>query len=182
MKPTLRNRLLLWGGVVIVLVLDQLTKAWVVKTLPFGIPTNPWPGLKPILSFTYVTNTGVVFGLFPQLGEIFKFLSIVVIVGIVFFQRTLPPEDWVTYMALGLQIGGALGNLTDRLFRGAVVDFLDVNFWPFERWAIFNIADSSIVVGVTILIINMLWLEQRNALALQQNARETWEEETSLNG
>lgn len=165
MKPKLRNALLLWGSVVSVLIIDQLTKFWVVRTLPFGAVSDPiFPGLRPVLSFTYITNTGVAFGLFPNLGDFFKILSVIVVVGILFFQRTLPPEDWGTRLALGLQVGGALGNFVDRIFRGSVVDFLDLNFWPLEGWPVFNVADSAVVVGVVVLLANTLWLERQEAL------------------
>jgi len=180
MKLVFRNRLLLWGGAALILTADQISKVWVVQNLPFGSPFDPIPWLRPLLSFTYVTNTGVAFGLFPQLGDVFTFLAAAVIVAILLFQRSLPPEDWATHLALGLQVGGALGNLLDRIFRGSVVDFLDVNFWPFAQWPVFNFADSAIVVGVGILLLNTLWLEQQASATqvLSENARE----EASTNG
>jgi signal peptidase II len=182
MKPTLRSRLLLWGSAAVVVLADQISKVWVAHTLPFGVPSNPLPWLRPILSFTYITNTGVAFGLFPQAGDFFKVLSAAVIVGIFLFQRSLPPQDWVTHLALGLQVGGALGNLVDRFVRGSVVDFLDVNFWPFKRWAVFNLADSAIVVGVFILLLNAMWQERQAALASDPTPNEALSEEIASNG
>ncbi len=182
MKPALRSRLLLWGSAVVVVLADQVSKVWVTQALPFGIPTDLFPWLRPILSFTYITNTGVAFGLFPQAGDFFKFLSAAVIVGIFLFQRSLPPQDWVTHLALGLQVGGALGNLVDRFVRGSVVDFLDVNFWPFKRWAVFNLADSAIVVGVFILLLNAMWQERQAALVSNPSPQEVLSEEITSNG
>lgn len=148
-----RGRLLLWGGAAAILAVDQLVKAWVVATLPFGVPVAYFAWLKPVLSFTYITNTGVAFGLFPQLGDFFTILALVVVAAMVFFQRSIPPDDWLLHIALGFQVGGALGNLADRLFRGSVVDFLDFNFWPLQNWAVFNLADAAIVSGVSLLVL-----------------------------
>jgi len=160
MKYSSHTPFLLWGGAAFVLGVDQLSKSWVVENLPEHVPVDVFPWLRSVLSFTRLTNTGVAFGLFPQFGSFFTVLAAVVIVAILFFYRTLEVEDWLTHLALGLQIGGALGNLVDRLFRGSVVDFLDVNFWPFENFPVFNLADSAIVVGVALLLIST-WLQDR---------------------
>lgn len=135
-----------------VLAADQLSKFWVVQNLPEQVPVDVFPWLRPVLSLTYLNNTGVAFGLFPQFGDFFTILAAVVVAAIIFFYRTLDSDDWLTQLALGLQIGGALGNLADRLCRGSVVDFLDVNFWPLQAWPVFNLADASIVVGVILLL------------------------------
>jgi signal peptidase II len=75
------------------------------------------------------------------------------------------------HVALGLQLGGASGNLIDRLrFGGSVLDFIDLNFWPLRRWPVFNVADSSIVVGVTLLTLLMLWAEWREERASRELA------------
>jgi len=144
MSVTVRSRLLVWGGAALVVVLDQLSKAWVVRHLPVYAPVDWIPQLSPLLSFTFVKNTGVAFGLFPQLGGIFTVLSAIVILSIMIFQRAIAGTDLWIYGGLGLVTGGALGNLIDRLTRGYVVDFIDVNFWPLHEWPIFNLADSAI--------------------------------------
>ncbi|MGC9348929.1 MAG: signal peptidase II [Anaerolineae bacterium] len=153
------SQLLFYGGAVIVLILDQLTKAWVVANLPLYRPVDLFPWLAPVLSFTSVENTGVAFGLFPGLGLLFTVLSLVVVAGIFIFFRTLPASDLWVHMSLGLVTGGALGNVLDRFLRGYVVDFIDVNFWPFATWPVFNLADSAIVVGVFILLIDSYFAE-----------------------
>ncbi len=160
MSSVPRSRLLLFGCAAFVLLADQLSKAWVVANLPLQFSVDVIPWLSPILSFTYLTNTGVAFGLFPQFGDLFTILAVVVVGAILIFQRSLPPEDWLLHLALGLQVGGALGNLVDRLFRGSVVDFIDVNFWPFQNWPVFNLADSAIVVGVALLMLSS-WLDHK---------------------
>jgi signal peptidase II len=151
------RHLLFYGAIVIVLLLDQLSKAWVVANLPLYRPTDVFPWLAPVLSFTSIRNTGVAFGLFQGLGRFFSFFSFLVLVGIFLFRRTLTATDLWVHLSLGMVVGGAVGNnIVDRLFRGYVVDFLDVNFWPLRRWPVFNIADSAIVVGVIFLLIDSL--------------------------
>ncbi|HOU14857.1 MAG TPA: signal peptidase II [Anaerolineae bacterium] len=164
MKPTVRSRLLFFGGVVLVVILDQLSKFWIVQNVPVYTPVNFFPRLAPILSFTFVQNTGVAFGLLPGLGHIFKVLSAVVVVGIMIFHRSIAGMDLWINSALGLVAGGALGNLLDRLTRGFVVDFLDVNFWPLREWPVFNLADSAIVVGVAILLLDAFLTSEKPAV------------------
>ncbi len=165
MKPAVRSRLLLLGGAALVLLADQLSKQWVVHTLPEYTTVDVIPWLKPILSFTYVHNTGVAFGLFPQLGGVFTLLSAAVIVALLIFYRTIPVDELWIHLALGLMTGGALGNLLDRLLRGSVVDFLDFNFWPLQSWPIFNVADSAVVVGTTILVLDSLFAMKEESRA-----------------
>ena len=164
MSVRVRSRLLLWGGAALVVALDQLSKAWVVYHLPAYTPVDWIPQLASLFSFTFVRNTGVAFGLFPQLGGIFTVFSAVVIVGILIFQQAIAGTDFWLHGALGLVTGGALGNLIDRLVRSYVVDFIDVNFWPFRQWPVFNIADSAIVVGVTILLLDAFLVPEREAV------------------
>ena len=121
---------------------------------------TPW--LAPFFRITYVTNTGVAFGLFPQWGKFSTVVAAVVIVAIIVYYRYLSDGQWLMRVALGLQLGGAIGNnLIDRLRQGFVVDFIDLNFWPLHNWPIFNLADTAVVAGVTVLALVMLWEERR---------------------
>ena len=164
MNDAVRSRLLLWGGAALVVGLDQLSKSWVVHHLPAYTPVDWIPQLASLFSFTFVKNTGVAFGLFPQLGSLFTILSAIVIVGIFVFHRVIAGNDLWVYGALGLVTGGALGNLVDRLARGYVVDFIDVNFWPFREWPVFNIADSAVVVGVAVLLLDAFLFSEEEAV------------------
>ncbi|MEJ5312371.1 MAG: signal peptidase II [Anaerolineae bacterium] len=164
MSVTVRSRFLLWGGAAFVVALDQLTKAWVVRHLPAYTPVDWIPQLASLFSFTFVKNTGVAFGLFPQLGGIFTVLSAIVILGIMLFHRAIAGTDLWIYGGLGLVTGGASGNLLDRLMRGYVVDFIDVNFWPLREWPVFNLADSAIVVGVAILLFDAFFLSEKKVV------------------
>ena len=86
----------------------------------------------------------------------------VVIVAIIVYYRYLSDGQWLMRVALGLQLGGAIGNnLIDRPRQGYVVDFIDLNFWPLHNWPIFNLADTAVVSGVTVLALVMLWEERR---------------------
>lgn len=137
------------------LALDQATKWLVVTSLPLGQPTYPVPALSWLFGFTYVTNTGVAFGLFKEAGSIFILIAVVIITFILYSLRSLPHEQRLVRVALGVQLGGALGNLLDRLRLGYVVDFIDFKFWP-----VFNVADAAIVIGVLLLVFSM-WRESR---------------------
>ena len=136
---------------VLTLVIDQISKRAVMTSLRPGESWNPVAALERWVSLTYVTNTGAAFGLFPDYGVIFMVIAVVVIVTIIFYYRHLPGEQWLVQASLGLQLGGALGNLLDRLQHGHVIDFIDFKVWP-----VFNVADSSVFVGVVILAFYLL--------------------------
>ncbi|NBD35950.1 MAG: signal peptidase II [Chloroflexi bacterium] len=158
MKSKARMGLLVGLIVVVIVVVDQLAKGWVVRDLPAYTPIDVVAWLRPVLSFTYVKNTGASFGMFQNMNAVLAVLSVIVLILMVIFQRTIPPQVWIVHVALALVMGGALGNLIDRITRGYVVDFFDVNFWPFAAWPVFNVADSAIVVGVAILLVDSFFL------------------------
>jgi len=126
-----------------VLALDQLAKAVVRATLYRG---ESWPA-DGFFRFTHGVNSGSAFGLFPNQTTLLIVASVIAIGFLIYFYRTYSPPSTLLRLAIGLQLGGAIGNLTDRLRLGAVVDFIDVGPWP-----IFNVADSSIVVGMALLV------------------------------
>ncbi len=150
--------LVVLAAAIIILAADQISKHLVRTSLVPGVPYDPIPWLSPVFSFTYITNTGVSFGLFPQLGSLGALLNIVVVAVLLFSYRRLPVVNWLIPLSLGMQVGGALGNLVDRLlWQGQVTDFIDLNFWPLHEWPVFNVADSSVVVGVVILAYFLLF-------------------------
>jgi signal peptidase II len=104
---------------------------------------------------THVSNTGVSFGMAQGRSEVLSLLSVAIIVALLWYRRQVPPGARWLNVALGLLVGGALGNLLDRLRIGHVTDFLDFQFWP-----VFNVADSSIFVGVCLLTWH-LWRDGR---------------------
>ena len=136
----------------IVLILDQLSKWWVLEI--FRLPERGTVELFPFLSLTMVWNRGVSFGLF-QAEDAGRWLlaafSLAVAVMLAFWARKA--DRSVLAVALGLVIGGAIGNLIDRVRLGAVADFIDVSGLGFFPW-VFNIADSGISIGVVLLILD----------------------------
>lgn len=137
--------------VTLILALDQLTKWLVTSQMAVGQSVYPIPALAPFVAITYVTNTGVSFGLFQNANALFAGVSIVVSVVVLRYLLSLPKERWLVRLALALVLAGAVGNLLDRLRLGFVVDFVAVGWLPK-----FNIADASIVVGVIVLALTML--------------------------
>ncbi len=132
--------------------LDQLTK-WLVTSNLARSQSIPEEGFFRI---TYVWNTGSAFGLFTGHGEVLTVVSLAAVALLVFFYRHAGQESLIVRMAIGLQLGGALGNIVDRFRLGHVTDFIDVGPWP-----IFNIADSSIVIGITIMVVYFLYTRER---------------------
>lgn len=137
-----------------VVALDQVTKAWVQAAFRLH---ESRPVVDGLFHLTYVRNPGAAFGLFSRYGEAFRrpfFLAVtavaLVVIGVV-VKRLPSGRPWTT-AALALVFGGAVGNLVDRLRWGEVVDFLDV-FWRTHHWPAFNVADSAITVGITILVL-----------------------------
>ena len=134
------------------LIADQLTKYWVVKDIPFASRLTVIPGF---FNLTYVTNTGAAWGLLSGRYWLLLGISFAVFFAAVWFLRTLT-ESWPErYYAIFLVMSGILGNCIDRIFRGAVVDFLQFYIGKYY-WPSFNVADSCICVGVFIYILSSL--------------------------
>lgn len=143
------------GVAAMVLLVDQASKYIVLNNLSLGEMWNPIPFLRPFFTITHVTNTGAAFGLFRDQGTLFSVVAFVVVAGILVFYRYLPADQSWLRVSLGLQLGGAVGNLLDRVRLGRVVDFLDFKIWP-----VFNVADTAIVVGVGILAFYLLFSKE----------------------
>jgi len=139
----------------IIVGLDQWTKELVRTSLPVGQSWAPWPWLLPYARIVHWQNTGAAFGMLQRFGNIFTILAMIVSVAILYYFPRLPSQDWHIRIPLAMQLGGALGNLVDRLFRGIVTDFISVG-----NFAVFNVADSCISVGVAVLILGV-WLKER---------------------
>jgi len=135
-----------------VLVTDQWTKSLVAANLIPGETIRPIPALAPFFQVTFSQNRGSAFGFLPQAGDIFLIIAIVVVIGMVIFYPRVPAEAWVTQIAIGLVCGGALGNAADRIFHGAVIDFIHYQI-PGVISNVSNIADHAIVLGVILMFI-----------------------------
>ncbi|KAF0106458.1 MAG: signal peptidase II [Anaerolineaceae bacterium] len=158
LKTYWRDFMFLFLSSGVIVVLDQWTKAWVRANVPLGAD---WPmpaslaWLEPYARIRHTYNTGAAFGLFQQGGLIFAILAVIVSALIILYFPQTSRRDWWLRLALALQLGGALGNLVDRIRFGPVTDFISVG-----NFAIFNVADSCISVGVAILILGV-WLMER---------------------
>jgi signal peptidase II len=137
-----------------IFIADQVTKTLVAQNLALYESWEPIPTIGRIFKITHILNTGAAFGLFPQGGNFFMIVAIIVAFAIVYYVSFYPAMPGLVQTSLGLQLGGAVGNLWDRIQHGSVIDFVDIGFWP-----IFNIADISIVLGVLILAF-WLWQEE----------------------
>ena len=146
------------GVAALTLLADQISKRVIMANLKLGESWNPVPWLRRWVSITYVTNTGAAFGLLPDRGSLLMIVAIVVVAIIAVYYRHLAAGQWLVKLSLGLQLGGALGNLLDRLRYGHVIDFIDFKVWP-----VFNLADSAITVGVAILAYCLLRSERGRA-------------------
>ncbi|MEZ4591875.1 MAG: signal peptidase II [Chloroflexota bacterium] len=164
-KASLSERLLLFLIALPVIGLDQLTKYLVESSLALFEVYAPIPSLESVFRIFHIPNTGATFGLFAGGGDIFRYLAIVVSLGIIYYNFTLPGNHRLLRLALGLQMGGALGNMIDRFRLGHVTDFIDIG-----PWYIFNLADLAVVSGAVILGI-MVWQESRELKAQQHTAQ-----------
>ena len=144
--------------IVTIIALDQWSK-WAIKT-SFNLYQSK-PVIKDLLHFTYVTNDGMAFGLsFPGGKHVLLIMTILLtgfIVGFLWKEKNGHP---LIKYGLALILSGAIGNLIDRLLYGKVVDFLDLMIGNFH-WYIFNIADSSVTIGMILFIIHSIYIEQK---------------------
>jgi len=159
MKPVTRNTLVFVLAAALAILLDQVSKALVVAFMEPGTSTTLIPH---VLNITPSTNTGAAFGILRGSGQL-VFLAAIVITGLAFawFFAFRGKRSLWTFVGLGLLIGGALGNLIDRIFRHKVVDFFDLGWWP-----VFNVADVAIVAGVIIIVVVTaleIWREDAGA-------------------
>ena len=153
----LRDYLVLFLTSGFIIALDQVTKFLIRQNLAVGEIWSPWPWLTPYARIVHWFNTGVVFGLFQGKGDIFTILAIIVAIGIIYYFPRVPAGDWSLRLAMGLQLGGALGNAIDRVLVGHVTDFISVGNFP-----VFNVADSSITIGVLVLLLGVYLQERAN--------------------
>jgi signal peptidase II len=130
---------------------DQLAKAAVRASL---LPGASFPAGGPF-RFTHVTNTGAAFGLFAEQGSLLTLVGLAAVLVLVWYYRSFGLESNLVRASLGLQLGGALGNLIDRLRQGYVTDFLDFRIWP-----VFNLADAALTMGVALLFFVVLFQQK----------------------
>lgn len=170
MKKIIRNSVWLFLVAAIIIGLDQYTKWLVYSNLTIGEAWSPWEWLMPYARFVYWKNTGVAFGLLQGMNTVFIVLASIVSLGIIYYYQSIPKVVWLIRLALMLELGGAVGNLIDRIKVGYVIDFISLGNFP-----VFNVADSCITVGVFILLIGV-WVQERREK--QQNKPDPEKNET----
>lgn len=141
--------MLFWITAILVLMIDQGTK-FIVKnsmTIYDSIPLIP-----NIFHLTYIENPGAAFGLLANQRVFFIVITSVILIAVICFYYQLKGEHILLRIALGMVVGGAIGNLIDRLRMGMVIDFFDFRIWP-----VFNIADSAIVLGMIYISYQLLF-------------------------
>ena len=166
MSKTSHRYLLLTMVALTTMILDQVVKFYIQQTMSLHETIVVIPSF---FHLTYIRNPGGAFGLLADQGSAFRFIffgltSIVALglLGVLLYKA--PQDEWLAPLAISLVLGGALGNLMDRIRFGAVVDFLDFFLKDFH-WPAFNVADSAITVGITILLIHFLIEKKRGPLA-----------------
>lgn len=142
----------------IIVVLDQWTKSLVRANIPLGgrwLPDSlEW--LDPYARIVHWYNTGAAFGLFKEGSMVFTVLAFIVIGLILYYYPQVEEADWSLRLAMSMQLGGAIGNLADRLTIGHVTDFISIG-----KFAVFNVADASISVGAAVLFLGIWMMERR---------------------
>lgn len=141
----------------IVVVLDQWSKNLIRTTLEIGESITPFPDIAPIFRIIHWKNTGAAFGIFPEAGLLFTVVAVLVALAIIYYWPRITNDQVALKLALALQLGGAMGNLTSRLTVGVVTDIFAVGKFP-----VFNVADSSISIGVAVLIAATWWEERQS--------------------
>lgn len=152
---------LVFSIALVILILDQVTKIWIDSDMKLY---ESIPVIDGFFNLTYVRNTGAAFSMLNDLSEAYRvpfFASVAVVasIAIVYFVHTTPASQKVVLVACGCVLGGALGNLTDRLAYGSVIDFLDVYYGAWH-WPAFNVADTFISIGVGLLLLSSFFGSQ----------------------
>ena len=137
-----------------VIIVDRVTKVYVERR--FGVPYGPRQVVDHVLFLTVTRNAGAAFGIFQNFTLGFLAISAVVMLGILIYYWFVPARDWSARLGLALVFGGAISNAYDRAVKGSVVDFIQVPHWP-----VFNLADSSVTVGVAVLLLGSLWASRQ---------------------
>lgn len=162
MKKKIRSYIILFLIAGFIIALDQWTKSLVRANLDMGEIWVPFAWLSPYARIVHWYNTGVAFGMFQDHGIIFKVLNTIIAALILIFYPKLSENDWFLKIALSMQFGGAVGNLIDRFTIGHVTDFVSLG-----NFAVFNVADASVTLGVGVMILG-LWVQENKEKKLKR--------------
>lgn len=166
MSFKLRQWALLVIVAALVILVDQISKNWVLANLAVRETFIPIPALHPFFQFTRSMNTGAAFGLLPMAGDLFLVLAVVIVLGLLWYYPRTPDDAFLQRFGLSLIVGGALGNVLDRIQHGHVVDFIHYRI-PNVISNVSNLADHAIVLGVIGVLIAS-WLDERRQRRAQE--------------
>jgi len=154
---------------IVIVVLDQWTKSLVRANIDLGMRWLPdgWEWLEPYARIVHWYNTGAAFGMFKDGSMVFTVLAFIVIGLIIYYYPQVESADWTLRLAMSMQLGGATGNLIDRLTIGHVTDWISVG-----NFAVFNVADASISVGAAILFVGVVMMERAERKKKEQETAE----------
>ena len=147
----------------LVIVIDQATKYWIQSRMAYGESS---PVIREVFHITYILNPGAAFGILENKTWFFIAVALVLLAGVAYLYPRMPANQPMVKLGAGLLVGGAIGNLIDRVRIGYVIDFFDFRIWP-----IFNVADICIVCGVACLAYYLLMTpeEAKSALTGKEN-------------
>ena len=134
----------------LVIIIDQATKYWIQSRMAYG---ESAPVIREVFHITYILNPGAAFGILENKTWFFIAVALILLVGVAYLYPLLPANQPIVKLGAGLLVGGAIGNLIDRVRIGYVIDFFDFRIWP-----IFNVADICIVCGVACLAYYLLMI------------------------
>lgn len=156
----------------VIIGLDQWTKELIRGSIALYDYIVPIPGLGNYLLFEHVPNYGAAFGILQGAGNFFVIVAALVSIGILAYVYFIPTEERYLRLLLGMQMGGAIGNVIDRLNQGFVTDYIKIGVPGVYYWPNFNVADSSIVVGVILLGAYVIWHDIRTAREEKSKSQE----------
>lgn len=133
-----------------VVIFDQFSKFYIQSHLSLGMSI---PVIADIFHITYILNPGAAFGILEHQTMIFVAIAIGMVVAVLYFYPRIPRGHYPLRLGIGLMVGGALGNVIDRVKTGYVIDFFDFRIWP-----VFNVADIAIVTGVGLIVYSLIYL------------------------
>lgn len=157
----MRKWIILAGSLGLAATLDQIAKTWALSNLALYESVQPLPALAPFFQLTRSSNTGAAFGILPMAGDVFLILALFIVAALVWYLHSLPADSRLAPFAIGLVIGGAVGNIIDRLQHGHVIDFIHYQI-PNLISNVSNVADHAIVFGVMLIFAESLWRDRKS--------------------
>jgi signal peptidase II len=138
---------------------DQATKSWVLSNMILYESIQPIPALAPLFQLTRSSNTGAAFGILPMAGDVFLVIALLIIGGMFWHFRSVAADSRLAPFAIGLVLGGGIGNIADRIQQGQVIDFIHYQI-PNLISNVSNLADHAIVFGVLLIIAESIWRDR----------------------